>query len=164
MITKQKHKINPLPFVPEDAEYMLDHIFAKEVDGILHVWRCLNSQPQNGSWVNTNKTLTEYNDYLDYEEHEFPLSKILYESFRQAYRSTFVNTHSYSPNKYYVFKNWDEEFYVSYYKPKAKGFKGAEKRTRYGAGEVLKLDKEKYPQLEKLVGDEIVTDRPYKGV
>lgn len=162
MITKQKHKILTLPYIPLGSQFMLDSTYAKEVDGILHLWDCFFKQPENGKWVSKNKTLTEYNNYLVKETHEYTtLQQVLYDAFSNNWRGAFTN--AFSGRKFYIFKNWDEEYYVSFYTPKAKGFKGDKKRIRYGAGECLKLDKSKYPQLDKLVGENILIDRPYKG-
>lgn len=137
--------------IPSDAEFMLGDYFGKIVDGILF------TQTKYGKeWSNTNKSLEEFNLYYEKEPHELA-------TFKEIIKHHGSHTRSYGLHNrvdfgdMYVYRQWDGEIYISYYKPKQKGFKGSEKRMKYGAGESVLLDKEKYTHLNELMcGEDVI--------
>lgn len=168
MITKQRYKI---AYIPKGAEFQINHQYAKIVDGKLHLFnrdiRAVQDHIDSGSWYNTNQTLSEYNDYQVFEPHELlDLKAILKDFFKWDSSDKYTSSFSWKTwytfhkkfvhgNTLYVYKNWDDEIYVSYYNPVVKGFKGVNKNTRLSAGETIKLPN-KYINLNNVVNDKVI--------
>lgn len=153
MITKQRYIIESLPVIPADATFIINKRYAKIENDILFLWNKVSE-----GWDSTNKTLSEVNDYQVSEYHEYTLGQIMYRElhFAKADYSGFNYRYSYSETQYHVFKDWDDEYKISLFKPIAKGFKGKDRKTRYGGGAIVVIRSELYPQLDELVGDNIV--------
>lgn len=156
MKIKHRYKIEPLPVIPNGSQFIINGRYAKVENDILHLWYKVNNV-----WNSTNQTLAEYNDYWVPESHEYGLSQIMYMELScfSAYRHGFK--YGGCDNvKYCIFKDWDDEYKISLYQAKPKGFKGVEKNPRYSGGASVTIRKNLYPQLDELVGDQILMVKP----
>lgn len=149
MKTKSRYDVYE---IPSGATHVISRRYAKILDNILYIW-----QSDVVGWVSTGKTLVEYNDYQVFEYHEYPLDLIMFVELkerRMRSRSGFDLNNS--DQEYWIFRDWDNEYKISLYKPKIKGFKGVDKRDRYSGGETIIIRKELYPQLDDMVGNNIL--------
>lgn len=143
-----------MPIIPSDATFIIGKRYAKIENDILFLW-----SKTDDIWDSTNKTLSEFNDYQIPESNEYTLGQIMYVELRyfKAEYSGFIYYGFQTPDTtYHVFKDWDGKYKISLFKPIAKGFKGKEGRTRYSGGATVTIRPSLYPQLDELVGDNIV--------
>ena len=152
MILKQRYEIKDLPVIAKGSQFILGDRYAKIENGTL--WLChYKSIKLEEFWMDTEKTLEEYNNYYIKEVKEYNIKEILAHGIKTIYTGSFSGINH---DTYYIFKDWDETYKVSYIKPIIKGTKGMNNRIRYGAGETMSLCGFTYPQLEELVGDNVV--------
>lgn len=157
MKLKHRYNIIDVAVLPTDATFIIQDCYAKEEDGLLYIWnmRCLR-------WVCKHQSLAEFNDYWVMESHEYTLGQIVYVELKssRAYRGGFKTYGDFEDVEYCVYRDWDDNYKISLFKAIPKGFKGPEKKTRYSGGECVTIRKELYPQLDTLVGDQILMVQP----
>ena len=146
MFIRQRYDVNPLPSIPTKAKFCLGKQFAYEEDGVLYLYNVKKEQ-----WISTEKSLSKYNDYIEWESHEL---KSLYEIIKHDSKISEMKGW-YTKIEYgdiYIYQDWDNKIYYTYNKPVAKGFKGEQKRIKYRAGECKEIMAYKYPQALELMG------------
>lgn len=99
-----RHIKHPLPYVPHDAEFMVNGCYAKVVDNILHLYR-------NTKWYSTDQTFEDYSTYLVKEPHELTPFEVVAKS----------NIRTYDYRNIYFFKDHYGRYQMSYNKPVFKG-------------------------------------------
>lgn len=136
-----------LPIIPDGAQFLLGTMYSKIVGDILYRWI-------DGEWQSTNESYEVFNHYYELELSEYNLGNIVWNVIRNNYKSSFKLD---TEKSYHVFRDWDLMYKISIYEPIEKGHKCG--RVRYSGGECIVIGNE-YPQLDELVGDDIVLVKP----
>ena len=104
MKRETRHTKQPLPYIPNDAEFIVYGHYGKIVDNILHLYR-------NTKWYSTDQTFEEYSTYLVKEPHELTPFEVVAKS----------NIRTYNYRNIYFFKDHHGRYQMSYNKPVLKG-------------------------------------------